>query len=76
MLKDEVAIKIPTWFNYSSPARITPLSFEILENRVGIRLAANVPTNIERNPPLSSFATFLSVSLTSFIKKKQNHQKI
>ena len=46
-----------------SPALITPRPANAFPNI----LAANVPNNIERNPPLCSLASFLIVLLIPFI---------
>ena len=47
------------------PALIVPWPV----NRFPNKLAPNVPINVPRNPPFSSFALFLIVSLKPFINK-------
>ena len=46
-----------------SPALITPFPVNAFSNI----LAANVPNDMKRNPSFCSFASFLLVSLISFI---------
>ena len=50
------------WHYNFSPALITPFPAKAFPNT----LAANFPTNIERNPPFYSFILFLIVSLIPF----------
>ena len=55
-----------------SPALIFPLPANIFPNKP----APNVPNNILRNIPFSSFASFLIISLTPFINKPDSSRDL
>ena len=56
----------------SSPALIVSLPV----NRFPNKLAPYVPKNKLRNPPLCSFASFLIVSPTSFVNKRDSSRDL
>ena len=58
-----MVLKILTHCYYSLTALISPCLVNTLPNKV----AANLPNNIGRNPHVCSFASFLIVSLITFI---------
>ena len=61
-----------SWHYESWPALTVPLPALIVPlpvNKFPNKPALKVPNNIPRNPPFRSFASFLIVSLTSFINK-------